>query len=517
MFASVVVGRIQLTDQITARLAVGRPEVLCCPDPKRNSEVPFTFSVMPRVAPAFLPEVALDTLKFMKQSMVLFFVLVIGTHSNVARAQQPSGITLAKAVSIALGGNPAQKMAVAEHRAAVADVREAKAAFLPQVSFTESAMTGTDPVFAFGTRLRQGRFTNADFALNRLNYPDPISDFSAGVSGQWTLFDSFRNRFTEKRAQWMENAAKHDLDRAGQQIVYATVAAYYNVLLAEKQAQLAEETVHTAESVMEQSQSRVDAGTAVAADLLSAKVLLAQRRQEFIVARNDLAMAQMQFNIVLGLPADTPQEMSQILAEHALDAPPVAELESTALKNRPDLLGVTAMAAAQDAGVKLAKASFGPRLNAIGSWRTDTVNFAGNGSNSWMAGAELQFDIFSGGAKLARLQHERAMQDRAAAAKNGAEDNVRLELRRAYYDFDSARQSLEVTRATVSQAEEALRMLRDRYESGLATITDLLRTEDAVRQSRTAYWQAVSHYATSYAAMELAAGTLNPSSSVVTQ
>jgi outer membrane protein TolC len=236
-----------------------------------------------------------------------------------------------------------------------------------------------------------------------------------------------------------------------------------------------------------------------------------------IVARNDVAMAQMQFNIVLGLPADTPHQMSQMLTEHALEAPPVTELENRALKNRPDLLGVNAMAAAQDAAVKLAKASFGPRLNAIGSWRTDTVNFAGNGSNNWMAGAELQFDIFAGGAKLARLQHERAMQDRAAAAKSGAEDNVRLELRRAYYDFDSARQSLEVTRATVSQAEEALRMLRDRYESGLATITDMLRTEDAVRQSRTTYWQAVSRYATSYAAMELAAGTLNASSPVVTQ
>ena len=103
------------------------------------------------------------------------------------------------------------------------------------------------------------------------------------------------------------------------------------------------------------------------------------------------------------------------------------------------------------------------------------------------------------------------------AARSAAQDAARLEVRRAYFDFDSARQALTVSRTSVSQSEEALRMMRDRYESGLATITDLLRTEDAVRQSRISYWQAVTQYSTSYAAMELAAGTLTSSSAVVTQ
>lgn len=456
-------------------------------------------------------------MKLMMEKITAFITLLLAMGLNAGRAQTASDMTLARAVEIALAKSPADKIALADQKAAMADVEAAKSGFFPRFSFAESALTGNDPVFAFGTRLRQGRFTTADFALNRLNYPDPIGDFSARFSGQWTLFDSFSNHLNLKRARWIQQAAQHGLDRADQQIVYATVSAYYNVLLAAKHAQLAEDNVKTAESIAAQSQSRVDAGTAVEADALSAKVTLAERKQELIRAINDVALAKAQFNTVLGLPADAPVDLPPMLTERALTAPELSELEQSALKNRPDLKGVNAMTAAQEVSVSLAKASFGPRLNAIGSWQTDTVNFASNGNNNWMAGAELQIDLFEGGAKLARLRREKAMQERAAAVKAGAEDDVRLELRRAYFEFDSARQSLEVTRATVAQSEEALRMLRDRYESGLATITDLLRSEDSVRQSRDMYWQAVAHYSTSYAAMELAAGTLKPTSPVVTQ
>ena len=76
---------------------------------------------------------------------------------------------------------------------------------------------------------------------------------------------------------------------------------------------------------------------------------------------------------------------------------------------------------------------------------------------------------------------------------------------------------LEVSRTSVQQAEESLRMVRDRYESGLVTITELLRAEDADRSSQTSYWESVYRYMVSYAALELATGELNAQNPMVTQ
>src|SRR5512146_1924774 len=119
--------------------------------------------------------------------------------SVVSLAQTP--ITLRDAIAAALEKNPAHKAAIAEHSAAVAGVRESRAILMPRFSFAESATRGNDPVFAFGTRLRQQRFTATDFALNRLNSPTPIGDFSSRFSGQWTLFDSLQNLQQIRRAR----------------------------------------------------------------------------------------------------------------------------------------------------------------------------------------------------------------------------------------------------------------------------------------------------------------------------
>ena len=109
----------------------------------------------------------------------------------IALPQQP--ITLGEAVRLALEKNPLRKAAMAETRAASASVREARAGLFPRVMFSETATRSNDPVFVFGTKLRQQRFAAADFALNQLNTPTPIGDFSSKFSGQWRIFDSFQN------------------------------------------------------------------------------------------------------------------------------------------------------------------------------------------------------------------------------------------------------------------------------------------------------------------------------------
>ena len=87
------------------------------------------------------------------------------------QAPQASPLTLQQAVNIALEKNPQRKAALAETRAASADVKQAKSFLYPHVTFSEAATAGDDPVFVFGSKLRQQRFAAPDFALNVLNTP----------------------------------------------------------------------------------------------------------------------------------------------------------------------------------------------------------------------------------------------------------------------------------------------------------------------------------------------------------
>jgi len=438
------------------------------------------------------------------------------TLSATMVAQQAEPLTLQQAVAIALESNPQRKTVQADTHAAIADIQRARSAFLPRIDFSEAVTRSNDPVYVFGTRLRQSRFTAADFALNRLNQPNPISNFATQFAGQWNLFDSFGSSLTLRRAKQLKEAASEHLAMTDQQTVFQVVQAYYGVLFADRQFDVAEQSNRTARAVVDDSRARVEAGTAVESDLLTAQVNQATREQEVVRLRNASALSRAQLNVILGVPLDHEFQINELLAERELQDIPLTVAEERAIKERPDLKQVSAQVAAQKTSVQLAKSAFGPRLDVFAASEVDNAAFLTNGNNNWLAGAELKLNLFSG-EKHAQLSRENALLEHASATKRMAEDNVRLEVRRAFYEWDSARQTIAVARVAVAQAEESLRITRNRYGSGLTTITDVLKTEDAVRAAQMNYWEAVYRYNVSYAALELASGSLSSRSPVVTQ
>jgi outer membrane protein TolC len=315
----------------------------------------------------------------------------------------------------------------------------------------------------------------------------------------------------------VDEIAQRKLQRADQELVLRVVNAYAGLLLAVKQQRVAEDALKTSQSILDRSRAHVEAGMTVESDLLSAQVNHASRQEELILARNAAALARAQLNTEMGISPDTQFEPAELLVEKVFPSASLDEFERRALGQRPDLRGLTTQQAVQADGVRAAKASFGPRLNAIADWQLDNPRFTGGGGNNWMAAVELQVDLFDGGAKRARLARERALKSRIDALHEAAVSGIRLEVRKAYLDFDAARQQVEVTRAAEGQARESLRIGQNRYEAGLSTITDLLRMQEAALRAQTNYWQSLYRLQTSYASLELATGALDLTSPVVKQ
>ncbi len=457
--------------------------------------------------PRFIASLALAVLIALFGSGLLF----------AQQLQQASPLTLRQAVNIALEKNPQRKAALADTRAATADVKQARSFLLPHVTFSETATAGDDPVYVFGSKLRQQRFGASDFALNVLNTPLPFGNFATRFGGTWNLFDSLASWRSINRAEREKDATDRQLERTGQEIVFRVADSYYAVLLAKKQLEVAEQAMKTAEAILERSKNRVESGIVVESDSLSAQVRLGSRKQELIRAQNNVALARAQLIAAMGLSTQNDFEPADELTERNLPATPLEELEKQAIEKRPDLKRIRSEESAQQESVSIAKSSFGPRVNAFADWEADNPTLVGGGGgNNWVAGIEVQIDLFEGGAKQAQLSRERAMQEKVAALKDMATDAVRLEVRRAYYDVDATRQQLEVARAAIAESQESLRINQDRYEAGLSTVTDLLAAEEAARRTQAEYWETVCHYYTGYAALELASGALNPQSPVVT-
>jgi len=422
-------------------------------------------------------------------------------------AQQPA-LTLAQATAIALEKNPARKLAAAEVASAQAGYQQARAPLLPQVEFAESFTRGNDPVYVFGAKLRQQRFQVSDFTLNTLNSPAPLNNFATTLTARWTAFDSLATEFQIKRAGLLQQSAAASEGRTDQEVVFGVIRAYESVLIADREVDVAQHAVETAQALDTLSRNRVDSGVAVESDSLSAQVNLAARQQDLIAARGDRGTAWAELEAAVGVALPDAQAAMAPLGEHSFPASSLADEVEQALKNRPDLNSLSLETSAQQQEVRSAKSEFGPRVDAVGTWQADQQSLASTGGNDWVAGAEVRIDLLPFD-KRARLQQAKAGLLRAQAVHQSAESQIRVEVSRAYYEHQSAEQMVDVAKSSRAQAGESLRILRNRYAAGLATLTDVLRAQDAERESETGYWQAVYRNALSFAALSLATGTLN--------
>jgi outer membrane protein len=417
-------------------------------------------------------------------------------------------LTLRQAIDQALGQNPDAAIARADDKAASAAASIARIQLLPQLNFTEDISRGNDPVYAFGTKLRQRQFTQGDFLLNALNFPQPIGNFSSRFSGSWMAFDSLKTQREIRRADLFRKSASSSAKAVDQQIVLRVVQAYESVLYAQREVAVARHEQETAAALLNSVEDHVKAGLAVESDRMSALVNEAARKEELIAAEGDLELGWAGLREAIGNSKLEATELKPI-EPHKFQQQPLEEEIAIAAKTRPDLRSLGEAQSAQASAVGAAKSEFGPRVSAYGNWEEDRTTIAGSGGNNWVTGVQVSVDILPFG-KRAQLARESAGKQRIDAQLAASQLHMRTEVSRAHIHRQTAELSLETAHAAMDQSAESLRILKNRYSAGLATITDLLRAEDAERQSQSNYWHAVYGNAMAYAELLYATGTLTP-------
>jgi outer membrane protein len=259
------------------------------------------------------------------------------------------------------------------------------------------------------------------------------------------------------------------------------------------------------------------AGLLVDSDLLSAKVFVSQMKDRQIRAQNDLAVAEMQLAREMGMAVDAQAEPAASLAEPGMPGKTIEEWMHIALEQRPGLRSAQLQETAMGDETKAVKAEFGPKIGLFGSAERDAMALGGPSGTNWTAGARLEFNVFAGGAQKARLAESAANANKAKHNVEWFRSGVQMEVRRAYLDGNAAAQRAASARGAVDQAKESLRIVQNRYEAGLTTVTELLRAQTAQLDATTAYLAALQDWQVARAQLERAAGLLTPESALITE
>jgi outer membrane protein TolC len=131
---------------------------------------------------------------------------------------------------------------------------------------------------------------------------------------------------------------------------------------------------------------------------------------------------------------------------------------------------------------RAARAALLPTVGVQAGWEFNGRTL-GAQQASWVVGAELRINAFRGFADLARMSEAGHAHVRATAERERVERRIEVDVRGALVQLTAARAREDAGRAALTQARESQRILRDRYENGLATVTDVLRAAEAVLEA----------------------------------
>ncbi len=424
-------------------------------------------------------------------------------------------LSLRDAVNLALRQNKTVAASGAAVRASAAGIDVARAGWLPKLNYEQSFTRSNNPVFVFSSLLTQHQFGLEDFNIGPLNRPNALNNFQSVLSVDQPLYDAGQTHNALKSAGLSARMSEEEQRQVRMQTIAGVVKAYYGAVLASESLQAAEQAVSTAEADLHRAQTVRAAGMSTDVDVLSIRVHLAAVTEQRIQRAADLDVAKSALNDALGLPLDTRHTLSTPL--HALNLPEMdlASLERDATQTRPE---VRTSQLAEDLArtqVNSARSALLPTVGFHAAFETDAQQFVNQGGTNWLASIGLKWNLFNGNGDKARIAESKQFLERAHADAQRVDSAVQLQVRQAWANLQAAQQRIEVAKAAVAEADESLRITQNRYEAGMSNVTDLLRNETAVLESRTRYLAAVHDQRVAAAMLDLAAGRLSPESEVL--
>jgi outer membrane protein TolC len=391
---------------------------------------------------------------------------------------------------------------------------------LPKVNYSESFARSDNPVFVFSSLLTQHQFATENFQVDPLNRPDFLNNFQSSLTVDQPLYDAGKTRRAVHSAELAKDISLQDSRRTQMDVIVSVVRSYSDAQLSADQLSSTVQSLRSVEADLDRAQSRLTAGMATDADVLSIRVHLAALREEQIRRSADLDIARATLNDALGQPLDTDYTLITALSPLVLlplTAPPatLAAYEQKGAAERPEALQLNAAKDLASTNLADARGNLLPQVALRGAFEADRQRFYDRGGANWLVSIGLRWNLFNGFSDKARIEESQAALRRSAAEQERGNSAIRLQVRRAWAELRAAQQRIDTAKAAEAEAQESLRISQNRYEAGLSTVTDLLRVETALLETRTRSLAAVRDQRLAAAALERAAGTLTFDSEVL--
>lgn len=432
------------------------------------------------------------------------FLLILAFGSVCAGRAQETGssvqsaaaerLSLDQAIRNALEKHPALKQAEAAVDAAEAEVKQARASYFPQLSFSGIGKVG---------------LSGASGALGLPGFPASPFFRNTAYSANWyqMIFDFGRTKHFVASERALAESARLRKMAEKERIILNVKRAYFSGLEAQGLRTVADETVKERRLTLEREQAYAQSGLSSEFAVSFARANLAEAEGALIQANGAVHTSLAALRAAMGAEGAFAYEL-QTPPINVVSPQPLEDLVQAALKNRPDGQALEKKVQAASESLGRARADRLPEVRGFGAGGQGRFNgtTVKEEQRHGVGALGLIFPFFTGGRLQAERQEAQAVLDGALALRDALRQQIQLEVTQAYYQVVDLTERINVADQQRQAAQQALALAQARYQVQLSSFLDLLTAEGALTRAETIYARTQFDYERAKAQLDFASG-----------
>ncbi|WP_369752181.1 TolC family protein [Flavobacterium sp. WC2409] len=419
-------------------------------------------------------------------------IVLLGTISisTISYSQETLPISKSELSQKVSDKNLQIKIAEQDFKSAKADYRQSNSLFLPNITASHTAISTTNPLMAFGSKLNQEILTASDFDPNLLNNPNRTQNFATKIEVLQPLIN-VDGMYGRQAAKAKMNAYGLQTERTKEYLELEVNKSYMELQLAYKAVAVLEKANATADANLKLIDNYFKQGMLQKTDLLSVQVRVNEVKNQLQYAKSNVHNASDYLAFLLNEDIGDKVYKPTEELENTIT---IKNIDTTLSENRKDIQAMDQSTEAYQKMFLSSKMNFLPRLNAFGSYELyDDVLF-GTKAKGYVVGAQLSWNVFDGFKSIGKMEKAKADFQKAEIETQQYKAKSQLELNKTNRQLNDAENKVTLSKLDLEQSQEAYRIRSNRFAQGLEKTTDLLQTETQMFKKELEYLQSVFEY-----------------------
>ena len=399
----------------------------------------------------------------------IFGILLFSMSISQISSQETRAISLNEAVKLGIENSKNLKIDAAKIEESTAQLLEAKNNQLPSLKLGATYLH----LFSPNVNLK----TESAGAANSLKIND-VMYASANLS--YPIYAGGRIKYGIQSAEYLVEASKLSAENDKEAIAYNISQAYNNLFKASQIIKVLEENLSASQKRDETFLKLENNGLMARNDRLKAQLQTSNIELQLLDAQNNYSIANINMDLLLGLPETTILKVDEDYINEISENQPVSYYLSQALQNRKDLQALDYQRKAANLGTKAAKAENLPSLAITGGYVAADIPGFVTITNAINIGLGVSYNLDNLWKKNSSLLKSQAREKQLEANNELLNDHIKLELNKDFQNSNLVKKKIEVYERALEQATENYRITKNKYDNGLANITDLLEADAAL-------------------------------------